>query len=743
MAIATELPGLESLRDEQAALRARLAGLRRRLQLQLTLESAVEVTTVLVLAAAALVLLDWWLRPGVSARLALLAIALAAGLTFLAIRALKRWRSSKVDDLALAMTLDHYRPGVGQQIADVLQLPDLVDGPDAEAHASPAMVRLAVRRASEALAGSDWGSLWNRRRTKACLVALGLGLLVPAAFALVAPAAARLSFARWLLGSSERWPQRTYLTVMGLDSRGMLIAPRGERFQVEVRGDMPLVDRRGDRWAVGGRGEPLVLAKKPSKPGVPAAVSIRERTAEGARRDAVMVASGPAQFRHELPASPTPSTFELTANDDWLGPIRVERVDRPTLADLRLSVREPGATYEGARNVADPRQHLLFLPDTEVEFTFVGSEPLAGIRLNVHPGSPPVVERIDPKTFKAKWVLHEATTLEVVLTSASNGLTSQPNFLSISIQRDREPRITMRAVGVGTRVTPVATIPLTIGATDDLGLAALRIQADRTTPGGDSEEPKTARKTIPLPLPQDSDRAVLDQQFQHDVLLQAEPPKVGTILRFVAEADDRCARGAQTGRSGTLQLMVVSVEELFYEILIRQRAERAKFVAALEGLEKQTPTLATEAPPEDVLKVLRAHHSASRLVDQIAGRLTDTLQEMKLNQVGTPKSHRLLQEAVIDPTKALSAGPMNATRAALQPLSSPAGGKQSDRETARRLHDEVVTKMKAILDQMSQWESFIDVVNQVAEVIRMQQGVLQSTEKARESRTQEVFDDKP
>ena len=32
---------------------------------------------------------------------------------------------------------------------------------------------------------------------------------------------------------------------------------------------------------------------------------------------------------------------------------------------------------------------------------------------------------------------------------------------------------------------------------------------------------------------------------------------------------------------------------------------------------------------------------------------------------------------------------------------------------------------------------------EVAEVIRMQQKVLQNTEKARETRTQEVFDEKP
>ena len=51
--------------------------------------------------------------------------------------------------------------------------------------------------------------------------------------------------------------------------------------------------------------------------------------------------------------------------------------------------------------------------------------------------------------------------------------------------------------------------------------------------------------------------------------------------------------------------------------------------------------------------------------------------------------------------------------------------------------------MKNILDQMSQWESFVDVVNQVAEVIKMQQKVLKDTEKARETRTQGIFEEKP
>ncbi len=176
--------------------------------------------------------------------------------------------------------------------------------------------------------------------------------------------------------------------------------------------------------------------------------------------------------------------------------------------------------------------------------------------------------------------------------------------------------------------------------------------------------------------------------------------------------------------------------------MLRQRAERAKFLATLELVEKQTPVLAGRPSSEDFLRVMRAEHSASRQLDQIGGRIADTLQEMKLNQVGSPKSHRLLQQGIIEPMKALNAGPLNELRGMLQSL---AGGTNTgaSEEAARRLHGQVVARMKGILDQMSQWESFVNVVNQVAEVIRMQQQILQATEKARETRTQEVFDGKP
>jgi hypothetical protein len=745
-ATATETLELGSLQEEQALLRAQLRRSRRSLRLQMALEFALDALFGLVLLGAVLVGLDARLRLSLPNRQLLLGIGVVGLLVALVVRSIPRIRAAMLDDLSLAMTLDRFRPGTGQEVADILQLPELLT--EERSTASPALVRLAVRRASESLASANWKAHWNLKRTALRSLALLLVLLVPIGFAKLAPNAARLSFARWLKGSNERWPQRSYLSVVGLGDRDRLLAPRDEPFSVEVRGDSSTMEQvwteLGWKGKVTGRGEPLVVSVKPDPPVIPDAVRLRERTAEGANRDAVMTSIGTGRFRHELPPSSTSSVFELVGGDDWLGPIKVERVDRPSIESMKLRVREPGSSEGNFRTIDDTRQHLIFLPDTEIELTLVGTEAIARTRVDINPGTPPKLDRVDPRTFTARWTLHEATTLEIQLTSETTGLTSKPTFLSIGLLKDREPRVTLRTQGVGAHITPVATIPLVLGVTDDLGLAAIRLQVERSTQGeGEKAEPVITKSTIPIPLGADGGRVVLDYQTRHDVDLQSNPPAIGAILRIQAEADDRCARGVQVGRSGVIHLQVVSADELFYEILIRQRAERARFVSVLDATEKLAPGLAGMPTAEDYTKASRSLHTGTRQLEQIGSRISDSLAEMKLNQVGSPKSHRLLQDGVIDPILALNSGIGGEFRTTLQGLSTSGAKTQAEADKARRLHGEFVAKMKTILDAMSQWESFVDVVNQVAEVIKMQQNVLKATEKARETRNQEVFDDKP
>src|SRR5262249_9259859 len=210
-----------------------------------------------------------------------------------------------------------------------------------------------------------------------------------------------------------------------------------------------------------GRGRaPLQPRPRPKKPADPQAATTRERTANVKPGGAVRVEPEPGLYRYEFPPSSASSTFEITGGDDWLDPLTLERVDRPSLAGTKVRVREPGASYSGFREVEDPRQHLVFLPDTEVEMTLIGSEPLADARLKIQSGNAPPLKRLDDKTFSTSWTLREATTLEVGLVSKQTGLDSRPAFLSVGLMRDRDPRVTLRAVGVGSHVTPVATIPL-------------------------------------------------------------------------------------------------------------------------------------------------------------------------------------------------------------------------------------------------------------------------------------------
>ena len=346
MATVIDLPTLETLRDEQRCASRELAGaLRGRLRLQLVLELAADAAVVLTATAAILVFLDWWFRFGLPVRAFLLVLCARGRLGVpRRSRAHGGGEASRLDELSLAVTLDRYRPGIGQQIADVLQLPDLLDEPGASIGlAGDGAAGRAARHARPwpAQTGARSGTASARRCTwRPCSPACSC----PLAFAVVAPRAARLSVARWLLGSSERWPQQTYLTVMGLDAVGAgLLAPRDERFLIEVRADLPLIESRGKEWIVRRPRRAAVLWRKPEQPASRSRCGSRNGPPTARSGTASMVEAEPGAIPLRVSAvGRARRRFDLTGGDDWLGPLTVERVDRPSLAETQ-------APRQGAR----------------------------------------------------------------------------------------------------------------------------------------------------------------------------------------------------------------------------------------------------------------------------------------------------------------------------------------------------------------------------------------------------------
>ncbi|HEX7377473.1 MAG TPA: hypothetical protein VF278_10190 [Pirellulales bacterium] len=790
---------LNTLRPRREAVRRRLASLRRGVRWRMLLVGVAWIWTALFLFAAISLTADWLLRLSLPVRVSALAAA-AVAVAMVARRRLVSPLLLRLDDLDLAALVDRHCPGAAQRVASVLQLPALIEG---RASASPAMVEAAVLEHAQALDRTDFRSAFDHRGQGQLLKVLLTTGLIAGVFASCRPDVARLWTRRWFLGSNERWPQANYLSLLGLHGESRLLVPRGESLLVEVDA-APQFQRDKRGWFyLGGRGEPLRISSRLPRPQpvAPETVVLRYRPAAGPAKQANFTRIGDTRFRYEIPQVSEPLTMSITGGDDWFGPIAIVPIDRPAVSSLVVRALRPGAARphpspltegEGAaaapphlsplpvgegdyetHNTEGGDSQLLFLPDTDLTLELTASVPLSAARLQVKGGSAPGLERRDDTHFTAHWKMRESQTFELSLVSQEGGLSSKPYFVSIGLLIDRPPRVSIRSSGVGRRVTPQARIPLALHAADDFGMTSLALELEQTLLKDEKPATKTDRVALELPsFTPDAAPTDLDEQPSLSLAERALAP--GTLVKLRGQAIDNRAfhssplapreesqpnhssplapreespplreaiGGPQTGSSRWLTFQVVTPEELFYEILMRQRAERAKFAAALETAKTQTGPLAGVVSAEVAFGLVRKHQVVARQVWQVANHLEVSLTEMALNDLGSQQARDLLRTNVIDAIGQLHAEPMSRLRAALEAVAADPDGAVEPLAEARELQQEVVDKMAKILEQMSQWENFVDVLNQLKAIVKQQSGVLEATEAEKKRRTRDLFDD--
>jgi hypothetical protein len=722
---------------DRRAITARLHALRRSVRAHLLLAGLLRMAALVVLLCAACLLVDRAVRFERPLRIAL-ASAAALGVLLAAWRWLIAPLRLRIDNLDLAEIVDRRWSGLGQRITDVLLLPDLLATPE---YASPSLVRQAVAYHERALAQVDLGELIDRRRQRRHVWALLAIALVPAISIGIWPAAAQLWARRWLLGHDVRWPQSTYLTLSGLGDHAGMITPQGEGLvlQVSARPEFAPVERG---WLLTGRAAPLVVesAERPTS-AVPDQVSIVCRSASGATKQGNFTRFDEAEFRYELPPLVEPIEVEIRGGDDWFGPVRIEPVERPAVARLLLVARPPGGTADEPHQVGSADDVLLFLPQTELELRLTASQPLRSAEFTRKDQPPAALERAADGTWRAHWSMQEAETLELRLLAEESGLTSKPYFVTLGLLHDREPRLTLRSSGVGRRVTPQARIPLAMHAVDDFGLASIGLELERTELSGDKSQTTSSRWELEnftaesgQSLPLAADRASL-------VPLAEKSLAPGQAIRLRARAEDRCALEAHTGYSRWLGFQIVTPEELFYEILMRQREQRAKFAAATVAAQSQAESLAKLSAVDGVAALVRAHQATSRQVWQTANQLDATLEELTLNDLGSAAARQLLADNVIKPLRELHNGALVQMRGRLDELAAGDAIDEVQRSGGEKLQHEIVESMQRILAQMSQWESFVDVINQLRQVIKLQNQLRDNTQQVQTKQAAELFDE--
>jgi hypothetical protein len=392
---------------------------------------------------------------------------------------------------------------------------------------------------------------------------------------------------------------------------------------------------------------------------------------------------------------------------------------------------------------------LSFLVKTKLGLHITANVPLRALNLKPQSAHPTVADlkRIDELNYEVNWVQDGPAKFDLELIARDSGLVSLPVPVSIALKVDQPPRVTMSYSGVRQRITPQAKIPLTVEARDDFGVAAVGLAVKDETP--DPADPsklvshvepqslypadKAAPKPVTLPT-----ELPLKQTF--DVAPKKLSP--GAFLSFTAEATDDCFTGPQTNRSRNVTFRIVSPEELFREILQRQQSERIKFRKQAEEAEKIREAMSTAADAKQVGDIARRHRALQLETLRIGTVLGESLTEIKLNGLGSPESHALMERNVLAPLKALQEeliGPQTAALDALAPTSGEAPDAAKLQAVVDR-QEQIIARMKMILKQMAQWDSFVDVLNQLDQIIKLETGVKDGSEKLKKKETDSLFD---
>ncbi len=674
-----------------AGARARLDGMRElagRVRWLLVLRGAYELVKLLAISVLASFLLDRLLSFEVSTR-ALLSLGAFGWLAWRFETRLLRPSLQRVSELELAAGFDRLRGepgGAGPLLPCVARLSAmLVQVPEDEEER--ALLDAAGRQALERydrLAPAQTLDQEAAKKRVFSMAGIGLGFLL---VALIFPSSAATWASRWLLWSDVRWPHGVHLELAGLRD-GRMFLPRGEANELRARANPETSTEFPEEielsWDAG-------------------EVEGQERMARFADND----------FRFELPGLQEDGRLWLRGGDDRLGPVPLLVRNRPRILGYELTAVLEAADWREELSFANQEGDLAFLEGTEIRLEVTGSEPLEELQVETGSSYAPLVERTSPKSFALSWTHTARMALRLELVSAESGLTSPTHSLTLDRARDSVPRVTLARRGVRERVTPVARVPLTIGARDDRGLgrvaAACRVGERATL----EQAPRRWEQEL---YEAPAEPPSLDIELAHELALGELALVPGDWVQLEAWGTDRAHTGEQSADARPVLLRVVEPDELLSEILARLAETRASFRIARDDARELFYELEREPSGAEVERLRRL-----RLGDRTAWTTERTvlssLEELELNGLVEARAELLVRERVLEPLAVLRADALAVQRLEMERAAS---GVEVARDALVARQGEIADAMDSILAGMEQWDSFYDLVQQLDELIDLQ-----------------------
>jgi len=709
-------------REGLETLERLLAGLRRQTRRWIWIESL----AIVCLAGAAVfwgsLALDWLLEPPAWVRGA---AAAAVGIGLLLLLRGKLWSrlSAPLDDASLATLVERGHTGFRDSLSTAIEL-----SREPRDDIDPALFGRTIDEAVAVAGGVRPATFFRRRR----LVGLALAGLAAAAsigtLALACPAIADLWVHRMVWLGEDPWPRSTSLAVEGFSPAGRRKVARGSDVEIVVRADAARI--------------------------IPEVVDLRSRGDGGWKTERMGmrggIVEGAQAFGHVLRAVTDDVDLEIRGGDARLRHLRLEVVDAPALESLVIRYTLPAYLGGGERQVAAsrivqiPRGSTVDVdcastkPLSAATITAVaeaGEETLAAIPAHDRQGA----QRLEAGRQIAARVerLEGERTIVVRLTDTDGLVNREPISFVLAAVPDEPPSVAVRMRGISTAVTPRATIPLEGTVADDHALAA----AAATLSIADGPT-----STLPIALPA-GDGAILEMTAERPFRVPLEPLLLapGAKLSLVVTAEDRCTLdgGPNKGAGDAWTLDVVTPEVLVAmlearEILLRRRYESC--IADLTQVRDRVASgVARSADPaagddSDSSSAARLGEAAARAAGEtaeIAEAFRMIRVELDNNLLLTPELDARLVTQIADPLAAIAAKDLPGLTAACR--------SGVDRPGLVNRADDVLARMRSVLDKMMELESFNEVVELLRGMIRTQEEIRAETLKRQKQRAREAL----
>ena len=551
-------------------------------------------------------------------------------------------------------------------------------------------------------------------------------------------------FNRNILLTNDQWPQSTYLEIVGAED-GKLVLPRGVDHRQLVR---ITEDSRRSEVAVsleieGANGRTIHKMKQTGKN-------------EG-REHSLMIHNVSSELR-----------MRASGGDDTTDWVQVSLVEPPAVTEIQLTTKSPDYTRLDPLVLEGTGPHRVLL-GSQLSVQALVNKPLQNCQLRM--GG----QEFDLKPTAENPLVYQLMLppdggqlqggqYEFSLTDKTGLGNIRASKFTIKIKEDTPPKIRASLLGISGLVVPRALVPVSYSASDDYGLSSLFFDCNWKD-GIVSDDKPPRNQLVAISNFKSSEK--IQSEVETVSVLELEQLKLqpDTSFRFSVNAHDNRPQESNTASSTEFLLRVVTEETLRADLLRREKEQRTAFEQAYNSqLELITNLQAVEARTSDSLTAEQfAETRSNELIglsrdqkvigtsaDAIATRFEEFLVEVKNNRLDEAEAEyegqtieKRFDKGIVQPIRQMDSELISLASRNLDNcrrlVTDQAQLRDSVDQTVK-VQQEILERMKTILDAMADSENFQAIVNDLLEVKERQKQIIRDLKK-KQKPDQDIFDE--